>query len=153
MTMTMNMIMNITISITITITIIIVFIIITINITEAEEYKKLLDLESLRDIIKELQDTKLKLIVQVDELKEQIKTQRADHTDVYFYLNKKCDDAFETIESLEIQILKEHDERSKHESELNRYIDELKHKALQEGIFIIIIIIIVIIITIVKKIN
>ena len=67
---------------------------------EAEEYKKLLDLESLRDIIQELQDTKLKLIVQIDELKEQIKTQRADHTDVYFYLNKKCDDAFETIESL-----------------------------------------------------
>ena len=98
--MTMNMIMNITISITITITIIIVFIIITINIIEAEEYKKLLDLESLRDIIQELQDTKLKLIVQIDELKEQIKTQRADHTDVYFYLNKKCDDAFETIESL-----------------------------------------------------
>ena len=124
---------------------------------EAEEYKKLLDLESLRDIIKELQDTKLKLIVQIDELKEQIKTQRADHTDVYFYLNKKCDDAFETIESLgnnnninnmiiiiiiiilslllllEIQILKEHDERSKHESELNQYINDLKHKASLEG--------------------
>jgi hypothetical protein len=100
---------------------------------EADEYRKELDIQSLKDIINELQNNKLKLIIHIDELKEQIKTQRSDHTDVYFYLNKKCDDAFETIESLEIQILKEHDDRSKAEAEYNRIIDDNRNKALTEG--------------------
>lgn len=65
----------------------------------------------LSEIVNGLEETKLKLLLNIKELKEQLAQQKEDQSDIYFYLNKKCDESFEVIASLEEQILNEQADR------------------------------------------
>ena len=45
------------------------------------------------------EEQKLALTLNIKALKEELTQQKADQADVYYYLNKKCDDSFEVISS------------------------------------------------------
>lgn len=80
----------------------------------------------LREMINELEETKLKLLLNIKELKEKLIQQKDDQADIYYYLNKKCDESFEVIASLEEQIINEQTEREISEKVYENRIDELK---------------------------
>ena len=65
----------------------------------------------LSSMVTALEETKLNLTLNVKSLKEDLHVQKRDQQDVYYYLNKKCDDAYEIIASLEEQILTEQADR------------------------------------------
>ena len=65
----------------------------------------------LSDMVIALNETKLKLLLNIKELKQQLNQQKEDQADIYFYLNKKCDDAYEVIATLEEQLLNEQADR------------------------------------------
>ena len=65
----------------------------------------------LKDMVVSLNETKLKLLLNIKELKQQLNQQKEDQADIYFYLNKKCDDAYEIISTLEEQLLNEQTDR------------------------------------------
>src|SRR4051812_10038214 len=70
-----------------------------------------LSLNVLKELVNSLEETKLKLLLNVKELKEKLSQQKEDQTDIYYFLNKKCDESFEVIASLEEQILNEQADR------------------------------------------
>lgn len=85
-----------------------------------------LNIGILQDTIKTLEETKLKLLITIKELKEKLEQQKADQNDIYFYLNKKCDESFEIIASLEEQLTNEQSDREIAEKLYENKIDELK---------------------------
>ena len=54
-----------------------------VNVTE------ILNIQILQDTIKSLEETKLKLLLTIQELKDQLAQQKEDQADIYYYLNKK----------------------------------------------------------------
>ena len=64
-----------------------------------------------RDIVAGIEEQKKRLLLRIAELMDENRAQMVEHQDVYYYLNKKLDDNFETISSLEEQILNEQGDR------------------------------------------
>lgn len=80
----------------------------------------------LTDMVNNLEATKLKLLLEIKELKEKLEQQKEDQSDIYYYLNKKCDESFEVIASLEEQILNEQADREIAEKLYETKIEDLK---------------------------
>lgn len=84
----------------------------------------------LTEMVNNLEETKLKLLLNIKELKEQLAQQKEDQSDIYFYLNKKCDESFEVIASLEEQILNEQADREIAEKLYENRLEELRTTSL-----------------------
>ena len=82
----------------------------------------------LKDQLQEMEEQKLKLILSLKECQEKLDQQKSDQADIYYYLNKKLDDNYEVITSLEEQILSEQADREAEERAYEKKIDELKSK-------------------------
>jgi hypothetical protein len=93
------------------------------NINVIEE----LNIQVLQDTIKSLEETKLKLLLTIKELKEKLSQQKEDQADIYFYLNKKCDESFEIIAALEEQLSNEQSDREVAERLYENKIEEWKN--------------------------
>jgi chromosome segregation ATPase len=91
-----------------------------VNVTE------ILNIQILQDTIRTLEETKLKLLQTVKELKEQLQQQKDDQADIYFYLNKKCDESFEVIASLEEQLSNEQSDREVSEKLYEAKLEEAR---------------------------
>lgn len=82
----------------------------------------------LMDQLEELEEQKTKLLLNLKECKDKYEQQKSDQTDIYYYLNKKLDENYETIALLEEQILNEQAQREIHEKKLEKRIEELEAK-------------------------
>lgn len=89
-----------------------------------------LTVHMLQDTVKSLEETKLKLLLNIKELKEKLEQQKNDQADIYYYLNRKCDESFEIIASLEEQLSSEQSDREIAEKIYENKIEELKSNAL-----------------------
>ena len=99
------------------------------------EAKKLTDgltAGMLRDYVQELEEHKLKLVLNVKEYREKYEKQKADQADIYYYLNKKLDDSYEVISKLEQQIITEQSDREIAEKSYEKRIEELRTKIVHE---------------------
>ena len=79
------------------------------------------------------EEQKLALTLNVKALKEELTQQKADQADVYYYLNKKCDDGFEVISSLEEQLLAEQADREVAERLYETRIEDLTQQLEAQG--------------------
>lgn len=61
--------------------------------------------------VKAGEEAKLRLLLKTKDLEEQLEQQKRDQKDIYFYLNKKCDDAYNMIAQLEEQLSAEQQDR------------------------------------------
>ena len=61
--------------------------------------------------VKVLEDEKQKLLLDIENLKTNLQQQKRDQEDIYYYLNKKCDESFDVIASLEEQLHSEQADR------------------------------------------
>jgi hypothetical protein len=52
----------------------------------------MLTINSLRESVAALEDQKMKLLVALQDARDQLKQQKTDQADIYYYLNKKCDE-------------------------------------------------------------
>ena len=95
---------------------------------EPKDAGEILTNAMLRQMVEELQQTKMSLMLNVKDLQEKLEQQRRDHEDVYYYLNKKCDDNFEVISQLEEQILTEQNAREAAEKGYEKRIEDMKQK-------------------------
>jgi chromosome segregation ATPase len=93
---------------------------------DPEKVGEALSNSMLKEMINELEETKLKLLLNIQELKEKLALQKDDQADIYYYLNKKCDEGFEVIASLEEQIINEQTEREIAEKMYENRIEEMK---------------------------
>lgn len=93
---------------------------------DPEKIGEALSNSMLREMINELEETKLKLLLNIKELKEKLAQQKDDQADIYYYLNKKCDESFEVIASLEEQIINEQTDREIAEKMYENKIEEMK---------------------------
>jgi DNA repair exonuclease SbcCD ATPase subunit len=93
---------------------------------DPEQVAEALSNSMLKEMINELEETKLKLLLNIKELKEKLVQQKDDQADIYYYLNKKCDESFEVIASLEEQIINEQTDREIAEKMYENRIDEMK---------------------------
>jgi hypothetical protein len=84
--------------------------------------------DMLKKMVEELERTKVKLLLNVKDLETKLEQQKEDQKDVYFYLNKKCDESYEVIAGLEEQILNEQSAREASEKNLERQIEDQKFK-------------------------
>lgn len=94
-----------------------------------EEVAQALQLSVLQDTIRSLEEAKLKLLLEVKELKDKLQQQKEDQADIYFYLNKKCDESFEIIASLEEQLSNEQSDREIAEKLYEAKLDEARNQA------------------------
>lgn len=102
------------------------------DLQQAAEVSENLSNEMLRSMLNEERDTKLKLLLHIKELKEKLDIQKKDQADIYFFLNKKCEDSYEIIGALEEQILNEQDDREVSEKFFENKIEELKAKIIYD---------------------
>jgi hypothetical protein len=79
--------------------------------SEIQQTKNMVSLTMMSDMITALEEGKLSLTMAVKSLKEQLDQQKQDQQDIYYYLNKKCDDSYEVIATLEEQLLTEQGDR------------------------------------------
>jgi hypothetical protein len=79
------------------------------------------------------EEQKLALTLNIKALKEELTQQKADQADVYYYLNKKCDDSFEVISSLEEQLLTEQADREVAEKLYEKRIEALTQQLEVQG--------------------
>jgi len=86
----------------------------------------LLTLGALRDDVAVLEDDKAKLLIALQESRDQLKQQKTDQADIYYYLNKKCDESFEVIASLEEQLLHEQSDREVSEKSYESRPEEMR---------------------------
>jgi hypothetical protein len=86
----------------------------------------------LQQTVEELEQTKLKLLLNIKDLQGKLDQQKEDQQDIYFYLNKKCDDSYEIISNLEEQILTEQAGREKAEREYEKKIEDLNAELRQQ---------------------
>lgn len=93
---------------------------------EAAAMAESVNILMLQDTIKNLEESKVRLLLTVKELKEKMEQQKADQADIYYYLNKKCDESFEIIASLEEQLSNEQSDREIAEKMYEIKIDELR---------------------------
>lgn len=82
----------------------------------------------MKDVVVQLEEQKKRLLLNIVQLKEELSEQKKEQADVYYYLNKKLDDNFETIASLEEQLLNEQDDREAAERVYERRIEDLTSK-------------------------
>ena len=94
---------------------------------DPEKVAEVLSSNMLREMINELEETKLKLLLNIKELKDKLAQQKEDQADIYYYLNKKCDESFEVIASLEEQIINEQTDREIAEKMYENRIEEMKN--------------------------
>lgn len=104
------------------------------KLEEARKVEEKLTNSILHDIVGDLEQNKLKLLVNVKQLKEKLDQQKEDQADIYYYLNKKCDDGYEIIGSLEEQIISEQHARENAEKVYEKRLDELRSKFAGEEI-------------------
>jgi DNA repair exonuclease SbcCD ATPase subunit len=93
---------------------------------DPEKVAEALSNSMLKEMINELEETKLKLLLNIKELKDKLVQQKDDQADIYYYLNKKCDESFEVIASLEEQIINEQTDREIAEKMYENRIEEMK---------------------------
>eukprot|EP01035_Chromulina_nebulosa_P056242 gene56242-77095_t len=86
----------------------------------------MLTINSLRESVAALEDQKMKLLVALQDARDQLKQQKTDQADIYYYLNKKCDESFEVIASLEEQLLNEQSDREVSEKGFENRYEELR---------------------------
>ncbi len=84
---------------------------------------------ALQEHVAELEEQKMKLLMSLKEYKEKYDQQKCDQADIYYYLNKKLDENYETICGLEEQILTEQADRENSEKAFEKTIEELKARA------------------------
>lgn len=96
-----------------------------------DQVTEILNVNVLHDMINSLEETKLKLLLNIKELKEKLSQQKEDQADIYYYLNKKCDESFEVIASLEEQIVNEQTDREIAEKLYETKIEDLRTSASQ----------------------
>jgi hypothetical protein len=101
--------------------------------TVQQKSESLLANTVLSDMVTALEETKLNLTMNVKSLKEDLTVQKKDQQDVYYYLNKKCDDAYEIIASLEEQLLTEQADREVAEKMYEDKIDNMSRHFAMEG--------------------
>ncbi len=88
-----------------------------------------LTIHMLQDTVKSLEETKLKLLLNIKELKEKLEQQKSDQADIYYYLNRKCDESFEIIAALEEQLSSEQSDREIAEKLYESKIEEMKQNS------------------------
>lgn len=98
-------------------------------LVKARETTDQLTVLVLKDMVVALNETKLKLLLNIKDLKQQLNQHKEDQADIYYYLNKKCDDAYETISNLEDQLLTEQSDREQSERLYERRISELQNNS------------------------
>ena len=86
----------------------------------------MLTINSLRESVAALEEQKMKLLVALQDARDQLKQQKTDQADIYYYLNKKCDESFEVIASLEEQLLNEQSDREVSEKGFENRYEELR---------------------------
>jgi len=84
---------------------------------------------NLRDFIARLEEQKIRLLLNIKDYKNTLEQAKEDQTDIYYYLNKKLDDNYELIASLETQILNEQADREISEKIFEKKVEELESKA------------------------
>jgi hypothetical protein len=92
--------------------------------SEADQQRQLVSYIVLSDTVQALEEGKLTLALAVKSLKENLEQHKQDARDVYYYLNKKCDDSYEVIAQLEEQLLTEQADREVAEK---RYEEQILH--------------------------
>lgn len=78
----------------------------------------------LQETVRNLEESKVRLLLTIKDLKEKLEQQKADQADIYYYLNKKCDESFEIIASLEEQLSSEQSDREIAEKIYENRIEE-----------------------------
>jgi hypothetical protein len=86
------------------------------------------EVASLRDYVEELEKKHIALSQYAKSVKEENDLKSKDQADIYYYLNKKLDDNYDTINKLEEQILREQSEREVSEKEYEKTIEQLTAK-------------------------
>jgi hypothetical protein len=89
---------------------------------------------NLRDFIARLEEQKIRLLLNIKDYKNTLEQAKEDQTDIYYYLNKKLDDNYELIASLETQILNEQADREISEKIFEKKVEELESKAASDEI-------------------
>ena len=87
-----------------------------------------LEVSQLRDYVEELERRQLKVVQDARLSKEENEQRARDQADVYYYLNKKLDDNYDVIHTMEEQIIREQSEREISESEYEQIIEQLNAK-------------------------
>ena len=82
----------------------------------------------LKERIQELEEQKIRLLLSVNDYKDQTEQLKADQLDAHYFLNKKLDDNHEIISSLEEQLLNEQADRELSEKMYEKKIDDFKAK-------------------------
>jgi len=77
--------------------------------------------------VKAGEEAKLRLLLKTKDLEEQLEQQKRDQKDIYFYLNKKCDDAYNMIAKLEEQLSSEQQDRELCEKALEDQVSSLQN--------------------------
>mmetsp|Transcript_4790 Transcript_4790/g.7288 ORF Transcript_4790/g.7288 Transcript_4790/m.7288 type:complete len:359 (-) Transcript_4790:937-2013(-) len=93
---------------------------------KAKAVSEELTMGMLRDYVTELEEQKTKLLLKVEEYRKKLEQQESDQRDIYYYLNKKLDENYETIAALEEQILSEQADREHQEKALEKKIATLE---------------------------
>jgi hypothetical protein len=102
--------------------------------THEERANDLIANVMVTNMLKSSEESKLALTMNVKSLKDEITQQKADQTDMYYYLNKKCDDSFEVISSLEEQLLSEQSDREVSEKMYENKVEHLTRELNDEKI-------------------
>ncbi len=95
---------------------------------QAANLVKDIKIAELTDALTTADRAKLTNLMTIKELKERINQLTNDSSDIYYYLNKKCDDNFEIIQSLEGQLLNEQTDREINEKINEKKVEELEHR-------------------------
>jgi hypothetical protein len=93
---------------------------------KSQEVVEMLTVEALKQSIKTLEETKVNLLLTIKELKENLAQQKNDQSDIYFFLNKKCDESFEIIATLEEQLLNEQGDREIAEKMYENRLEDIR---------------------------
>jgi myosin heavy subunit len=96
---------------------------------QAQEVNEKLTNAALQEQILSLHQDKLKLLGIIRDLKSSLHQQKDDTTDIYYYLNKKCDENYEVIGKLESQLITEQVDREQAEKLYQKKISDLETAA------------------------
>jgi hypothetical protein len=87
-----------------------------------------LEVSLLREYVEELEAKQLHITQQAELCRAENQVRDKDQADVYYYLNKKLDDNYDVIHTLEEQIIREQSEREISEKEYEQAIEALQGK-------------------------
>lgn len=100
--------------------------------TKEEKANELIANVMATGMLKAAEDTKLALTLNIKSLKDELTQQKSDQSDMYYYLNKKCDDSYEVISSLEEQLLTEQADREVSEKMYEQSVEHLQLELAEE---------------------